>query len=131
MREILFRGKRVDTGEWVFGYYTKHTSGKIFIRCISKDCTQSYEVIPSSVGQYTGLKINGQKVFEGEIIKFLDGSCFIVEQKYNLCSVKYRNLNNYPSLFNDKIDVIVIGNIHDNPELVGKSEQLEERLCSL
>ena len=162
MREILFRGKRIDNGEWVYGYYIKHTTAKIFIRCIGKDCTQSYEVIPESVGQYTGLKDkNGKRVFEDDIVRYYHYKKSLVpvtdikpeENHYGkdeesglplayrttkvirykghveLHPVKGMTINlknrcqwwrhvNYEddSINSDRLEVI--GNIHDNPELL-------------
>lgn len=73
MREIKFRGKRKDNGEWVYGYLTCN------IPLIFNDKLGSYTVYESTVGQYTGLKDkNGKEIYEGDKIslhQFLfDGS---------------------------------------------------------
>ena len=126
MREILFRGKRVDNGEWV--------EGNLFIPdrpetptqiCIGTNIIRiTYDVIPETVGQYTGLTDkNGKKIFEGDIVKneYEKG-------KYQYFKVLYCNrlymwqvANKYEMLANlynliGKIEII--GNIHDNPELL-------------
>ena len=68
MREILFRGKRPDNGEWACGFLVKMFGAYHIID--EGDENTSYEVIPETVGQYTGLKDkNGNKIFEGDIIK--------------------------------------------------------------
>lgn len=82
MREILFRGKRKDNGEWVYGFYVHlrdvkgRESHRIYTGYAETDCGDFYpdwfEVDPATVGRYAGLTSNGKKIFEWDIVKFTD-----------------------------------------------------------
>ena len=131
MREYLFRGKTVDTGRWVEGYDVYDESGQTteepaaYIYYLNKHpCGWDLipcEVIPETVGQYTGLTDkNGKKIFEGDIVNLFlfDG----VEKgiiKFNdiMCRFMFFTKEGAYSFDSDCI-FEVIGSIHDNPELL-------------
>ena len=141
MREILFRGKRLQGGDWVEGYFFKsdinkraRESGKATLiftpDCDTfitvPECHNSFMVVSDTVGQYTGLKDkNGKRIFEGDVAKVLQGKdkdiayvgfengAFMLYPKTG--NIYERTL--WESWYNDW-DVEVIGNITDNPELL-------------
>ena len=141
MREMLFRGKRLDNGEWVFGTHGNHTSLDAMIidrPYLTADNDLAalgfWAVDPDTVGRETDLTDkNGVKIFEGDIVKFKHGGEFAQTGIY------YRNyavefVNTFVTyglrLRNKSIhfplkqataamhDVVVVGNIHENQELL-------------
>ena len=132
MREILFRGKRVDNGEWVYGYLSKDTICSItdtYLALVIHRKPQSvfdsmwYEVIPETVGQYTGLKDkNDKKIFTGDILTDAWGKKLTVY--FDSCYLQIRakeigsSLTNSISYYVNISKLKVIGNIHYNPELL-------------
>lgn len=141
-REILFRGKRTDNGEWAYGYYTEECAfcqGNVI-----ETKNADYNVDRATVGQYTGLKDkNGQRIFEGDILHFIntyrgantewhcvvefrygDFVCRDIERHADYGEVTYNHFDswNYPAVQWD-----VIGNIHDNSELLDAQHGGERR----
>ena len=142
MREILFRGRRRDNREWVFGCYYKQTecygddTENHIIIASSEDLSYDqvldyYYVDPETVGQFTGLTDkNGKKIFEGDIVKSEFTKmpytvCFgeySYEDEYgneqSVCGWYNEDQGGYVTGFGCPDDwAIVIGNIHDNPDL--------------
>ena len=141
MRKILFRGKRVDNGEWVYGNLNY---GTIEIKSIKDSYYISdfdvnpwdkkfYPVIPESAGQYTGLTDkNGKKIFEGDIIHLEYSQVFFGGEYFGeyTAEVSYKEgcfitdgINNGDEIETplsgfDNDELEIIGNIHDNPELL-------------
>ena len=138
MREILFRGKRLDTGEWVYGYYCKHIERQVcpigdelkpedIAHLIINDgfadwnmprSLQGYDVDPVTVGQYTGLKDkNGVEIYEGDIVQNELGEVFLVE--YVRFGYVLKQTGEPWCKFPYEYDEYeVIGNIYDNPDLL-------------
>ena len=146
-REIKFRGKRIDTGEWIFGslhipnkllrgvYICPDTTfgdlvpgfkdGDDFEEMAKLGCAigRYHRVDIESVGQYTGLKDkNGQEIYEGDIVKIDEGDPVAVSYENIYASFGiYRKGWAFLHYFHEAVepeDCEVIGNVHDNPELL-------------
>ena len=136
MREILFRGKRADNGEWVEGFYGRVQKDDSSYLCVIKlDTTlhisnlnrTAFEVVPETVGQFTGLTDkNGVKIFEGDVLGGCNGSINGCEWEEKPFYVKFQyGRFNVPlwaaqEEWDSTHYLNVIGNIHDNPELINK-----------
>lgn len=130
MREILFRGKIRGIIDWVYGYYCNNGYAD-FILMPSDEEEDNFSIIDrETVGQYTGLKDkNGVKIFEGDIVRCTDEADeFDIDNSD--CGegvvewVEKWGFWNIEKIENGLADIInygfveVIGNIHDNPELL-------------
>ncbi|MCI9448573.1 MAG: hypothetical protein HFH36_14660 [Lachnospiraceae bacterium] len=141
MREILFRGKSVLNGEWLFGNFLKTDDGVFVIQNFDPfGGLAKYEVDHNAVCQYTGLTDkNGRKIFEGDIISkkvnvyklgetapcgermligsvIWDDSSLLYPGNWSLQSKDERG-NNATYTFDNEYEII--GNIFDNSELIG------------
>lgn len=135
MREILFRGKRKDNGEWVEGFYyeRKDSNGVIIESVIIEDAylqitqgqrylrsnlyQECYPVIPETVGQFTGLlDKNGEKIFEHDIICYEEENGKIVYDE-GMFSAEFETYTaDFGNIYDFRCEII--GNIRDNPELL-------------
>lgn len=130
MREILFKGKRIDNGEWIEGYYCPCVFGRFPCRpaiIIKEDMDNGHwhpeEIIPSTIGQYTGLTDkNGKKIFEGDVVNFKTTAYFFKNCRINyesqfarFCAIDNKGYE-YP--MDKTFNYEIIGNVFDNPELL-------------
>ena len=133
MREIEFRGENIKNGELVYGFLRYSCAENSYY--IDYEYKESYEssavwlfdkVDPNTIGQYTGLKDkNGNKIFEGDIIVLsndsVKGEIFFNEK---ISAFQLRYLGELGELFEPKFlgewitCYSIVGNIHDNPELL-------------
>lgn len=129
-REIKFRGKVFLKEEWVYGDLVK-TKNLVVIKKADGDYFHPTQVSPSTVGQYTGLKdVNGKEIYEGDIVKGVShksDSCISELIPFDVIGVvgyhkEYQTLEVRTRQASLHIEVAikgeVIGNIHDNPELL-------------
>lgn len=144
MREILVKGKRKDNGEWVEGFLfqTREHTYIAYAEQFDDDLFLSpknifIEVIPETVGQYTGTNVGADKLFEGDIVEWYEdydnawgysqtvvGRSVVVWVTDNFCWA-FNTDNKYIQVFNDWNwnSSYIIGNIHDNPELLKGEEE--------
>ena len=136
-REVRFRGKRIDNGEWVYGDLENCRIRKCtFIHCYTEDGNyhKQHEVDAETIGQYTGLQDkDGKDIYEGDVLKH-NTSTFSGVVTWN--SNGYFYIKEKHILFPDEEpsctplgemivmgDFVVINNIHDNPELLKGGEE--------
>lgn len=138
MREILFRGQTRRYGEkvklngekiksnWVYGgIFPQNGDGDFAIIYQQEPTIEKYPVYADTVGQYTGLTDkNGKKIFEGDIVKYGDTVHKVVFEQRNgtaYFGLVYSTLETLSlGYYQDLKQIEVIGNIYDNPELLGE-----------
>lgn len=139
-REIIFRGKSIGTGEWLYGHLFNYgLTAPSNVPCISvcvptswEEAYSLYAVHPDTIGQYTGLKDkDGKQIFEGDILGYIgkrkDNMNKVYRRKvvfhegmFALLSKELQAYSalNYHCMEDGRSAWSVIGNIHDNPELI-------------
>ena len=152
MREILFRGKRSDTGEWIYGdlrqdkdLETAYIGGWDYFTAdyaLQREPFE-YPISPETVGQYTGLTDkNGNRIFDGDVLKmeiksnyinplqaplvfigvckFKDGAFGFSKQRAGIEEFTAFSSTTY------NVEFEIIGNIHDNADLLGENNAKEQ-----
>lgn len=138
MREIKFRGKRINNNEWVYGFFYEHYPP---LQCFgeSKEKSQffilktafadwnmpreveSIDVIPETVGQYTGLKDKNEvEIYEGDVLKVIRTLYIVTHNKYTGGYDLRMHNGVIATITNEENCRLceIIGNIHENPELI-------------
>lgn len=130
MREYLFRGKMIANGNWSEGTLLVTKQGC----CITPDATVYVAVDPETVGQYTGYKDkNGKKIFEGDIVKRINCLDEVTygRVQYDESKTGFELVSSYCSSRLSRPHYIktneVVGNIYDNPELLGDEDNDKKR----
>ncbi len=131
MREILFRGQHVDSKEWCYGYLVKQFGAtQIYLSRSTAHSWDRHHVIPETVGQFTGVTDkNGTKIFEADVVRisedYYDGLHYSGNEVYysdGAFCVEYEtpeyDVTSIGFLVREGVEVEVIGNIYDNPELL-------------
>ena len=117
MRKILSRGKSIDNNQWIYGYYDKSTD------CIIDKNNSAFIVDFGTIGHFTGIvDKNGNKIFEGDIVNikgYTEPLIIYVNNDYSCYALGEGEEKIYIQGSNTK-NVVVIGNIYDNPELMEK-----------
>ncbi|SHF13958.1 YopX protein [Tissierella praeacuta DSM 18095] len=116
MREIKFRGKRIDNGEWVYGCLTRYSREMSYIT-VDLIENEVYEVYTDTVGEYIGLR--EMEIYEGDIARCYGGEYWQGTWEFNVV-IEIDSILNPRVLMHlsESENLKIIGNIHDNPELV-------------
>ena len=118
MREILFRGKRTDTGKWIYGQLARYNL-RFDVANMVDEHEMLVPVLTKTIGQFTGLTDkNDKKIFEGDVVKRVGDKCVVkwTEEDAKFIIIGSMTKLDFSFCFAEHLEVI--GNIHDNPELL-------------
>lgn len=140
MENILFRGKRIDNGQWIYGWvteqYKKHKNGEVLTKIKSKKFGVGEHLVDTkTVGQYIGFDdCKDRKIFDGDIVKiFEDDRLYHVQREcdrlggyigdngHTLCCIGVDMCRSFIDVYNpdsEFFEVEVVGNEYDNPEML-------------
>jgi len=121
-REIKFRGKRKDNGEWLYGYLG--AEDQIIIWDNPNGISRIIQIIPETVGQFTGYNdIDGKDIYEGDILTYTStgfvGEVIFLSPQFTLVNIARGDGHDLVLT----ADLKLIGNIHDNPKLLKEIKQ--------
>ena len=133
-REIKFRGQQINTKKWVYGYLYRNKG--LYVICENIRYAEEEPIFLDTVGQYTGLHDkNGKEIYEGDVVLYKDwemayegggNDSFINKGIVEYCEdnccfnvTERQTVDLADVLYKDNEDLEVIGNIYDNPELLG------------
>ena len=133
-REIKFRGQQINTKKWVYGYLYRNKG--LYVICENIRYAEEEPIFLDTIGQYTGLHDkNGKEIYEGDIVLYQDwemayegggNDSFINKGIVEYCEdnccfnvTERQTVDLADVLYKDNEDLEVIGNIYDNPELLG------------
>ena len=133
MRTIKFRGKTHGNGKWYYGslVYSNEINAAIYFQ-IGSGLVKTMDwvyVIPETVGQFTGLyDCDGKEIYEGDILRFGNSKCGVCEVKWDesiaafcICFYFKDEIGSRP--LGGGVEFAIIGNIHDNHELLKGGEK--------
>ena len=130
MRTIKFRGKLKSNGNWEYGDLLHDNFDACYIYPIEVgNLYKNNEVIPETIGQFTGLyDCEGNEIFEGDILRFGNSQSGVCEVKWNehiaaFCIRFYFKDEIGSRPLGGGVEFAIIGNIHDNPELLKGGEK--------
>ena len=129
MRDIIFRGKRLDNGKWVAGSLFVGDNGECEVCHGTPRVRITYHIDPATIGQYAGLHDKtGRMIFEGDIVHcYVNGGIYqghswgnqqVVFDRGAFCVVDSHGETMPLSSYAPRVEIEVVGNIHDNQELL-------------